>query len=970
MLFTVAPPPHGRALLALLLGLLALPLLAPALDPSLALSQYAKRHWQVEQGLPQNYVTSLAQDPSGLLIVGTSGGVARFDGVQFTPVVLDEETGISREWINSIAIDGDGRLWISSRDAGNYIRANGQSQRAQSLTPGPASALRRKNGAIVLVGGGLREVANGKLRLINDVGGGDLSWQGVMELPDGRLLVCDEDGLFAIEADGPRRLLATGPAYGRPLSLARGLSGSIFLGTTRGLFRISLGASFQAAAMRGVPGPVVSVVEDRDGQVWAATWGQGLFRVNEAGASRWSQSDGLADDFVHTLLEDREGNLWIGTRAGLSRWHSGPIVPYGPPEGLDALFVSHVAGHPKQGLWIGTWRRAMHRYQDDRFQLLDLRFPVETTLLRALTFAPGGGVWFSDWGGQLHHLPDPKGKLELEEVFDSSALGFNASVRCMLFDRAGGFWVGSVEGLFHYPDGSVRTRGIRRLAQREIRALLQARDGTIWAGTLRGLTAIRGDTATEIQQLPHQTVVALAEDSHGRVWAATRANGITLVEGNQVRVFDQRHGLPPLPVYAILEDRFERLWLSTPAGLFAVPLSQLEELIAGNRRALHPLRFLQEDGLRSIEFQNVGDPPAWRDADGHLWFSSVAGLVEVRPELLRLPDPPRVLLQDVRSANRLHQIALTTDRLNGAEFAEFRYRVTGLQNEWIPLGTQRALRLDTLPPGEHRVELAARQSGSLWGDVSTLTITQPPRWFETRWFYALCLAALAALLWAAYRWRVSLVRARFALVAEERNRIGREWHDTLLAGFSALSWQLDSARKALPKEGAQAADNAIQVAGDMLRHYRTEARQVIWDLRHSAPERENLPGALDRTLREILPGGEIAHRIHTEGDCSRLSAELSQALLRICQEAAFNAARHAEAKEIVISIRVVGTHAEATVADDGKGFDPSRIGPGHFGLSILRERASRFGGTVEIDSAPGKGTQVRARLPLQGIQRG
>jgi signal transduction histidine kinase/ligand-binding sensor domain-containing protein len=885
-------------------------------------------------------------------------------------VVLDEKTGIAREWINAIAIDGNGRLWISSRDAGNYIRENGRSRRVQSLATGPASALPRKDGRVVVVGGGLRAVVEDELRMIAPVGGGDLSWQGVLELADGLLLVCDEDGLFAIESTGPRRLLATGPAYGRPLSLSHGPSGSVYLGTTRGLFRISVGESFQAVAMRGVSGPVVSIVEDRDGQVWAATWGEGLFRVHHGVASRWSQSDGLADDFVHTLLEDREGNLWIGTRAGLSRWHSGPIVPYGPPEGLDALFVSHVSRHPAQGLWIGTWRRGMHRFKNGRFQMLDLRFPVETTLLRALTFAPGGGVWFSDWGGQLHHLPHAEGTLGPEQAFTSSALGYNASVRCMLFDRAGGFWVGSVEGLFHYPDGSVGTGAVRRIAQREIRALLESQDGTIWAGTMRGLTAIRGTVATEIEQLPHQTIVALAEDSHGRVWAATRANGIALVEGKQVRLFDQRHGLPPLPVYAILEDRFERLWLSTPAGLFAVPLPQLEELISGARSAINPLRFLQEDGLRSIEFQNVGDPPAWRDASGHLWFSSVAGLVEVRPELLRLPDPPRVLLQDVRSANRLHQIAFSTDRLNGAEFAEFRYRVAGLQNEWIPLGTQRALRLDTLPPGEHRVELAARQSGSLWGDVSTLTISQPPRWFETRWFYAVCLVAVAALLWAAYRWRVSLVRARFALVAEERNRIGREWHDTLLAGFSAISWQLDSARKALPPDGTQAADNAIQVAGDMLRHYRTEARQVIWDLRHSAPERENLPGALERTLREILPGGDIAHRVETEGDFTHLSAELSQALLRICQEAAFNAARHAEARAIVVRLRVEGTHAVATVSDDGRGFDPSRIGPGHFGLSIMRERASHFGGTVEIESAPGKGTEVRARLPLQGLQHG
>lgn len=957
-----------HAIAGLVLALLGLACPLRALDPSLALSQYAKRHWQVEQGLPQNYVSSLAQDPSGLLIVGTSGGVARFDGIEFSLITLDEQTGISREWINAIAVDGQDRLWISSRDAGNYMHAQGRSRRVQGLATGPASALRRRDGSVVVVGGGLRAVANGQLRVIANVGGGDLSWQGVLELPDGRLLVCDVAGLFVVDDKGARQLLATAMPHGRPLSLALGGSGSLYLGSTQGLFRLQLEPTPRAWPVKGVAGPVVSIVEDRDGLLWAATWGRGLFRIKGSEVSPWTQSDGLADDFVHTLLEDREGSLWIGSRMGLSRWSSGPIVPFGPPEGLDAVFVSSVAGHPARGLWIGTWRQGMHRLAAGVFENLPLHFDVATTLLRAIAFAPDGAAWFSDWEGRLHHLP-AKGDLLLpEHIYTTAMLGYNGSVRTMRFDRHGGLWVGAIEGLFHYPSGTVTTARVPRLANREIRALLEAKDGTIWAGSLRGLAAIRGNHATEILGLPHQSVVALAQDSRSRIWAATRANGIVLVEGNTVRVFDQRHGLPPLPVFAILEDRFARLWMSTPAGLFTVPLSQFEEFIAGKRSALAPIGFLQEDGLRSIEFQNVGDPPAWRDDQGHLWFSSVAGLVKVRPELLRLPHAPKVLVRQVRSADRLHEVLYTADRLRGAAQTEFRYRIAGLQQDWIPLGSQRVLRLDTLPPGEHRVEISASWNGSDWGEPSALSITQPPRWFETHWFFAVCVAALALLLWAIYRWRLSLVRARYALVAEERNRIGREWHDTLLAGFSAISWQLDSASKALPATGAQEARGAIQLASTMLRHYRTEARQVIWDLRHSAPEREELPAAVQRTLRELNPSGVPTHRVEAEGAWNKLPAELSQTLLRICQEAAFNAARHAEAGEIVVRLRMDATHVEASVSDNGKGFDPTHTHPGHFGLAILRERASRFGGTVEIASAPGQGTRVTARLPLRGWQ--
>lgn len=958
--FKGQPFPPFRAALAWAVGLAALVLTqaGSALDPTFALSQYAKRNWHVEHGLPQNYVTSIAQAADGRLIVGTSGGAARFDGIQFSPVVLNERAGISREWINSVEALPDGSLWIMTRDAGTFVNRHGKSEAVPPPPPNFTSTVLRRDGSLVASGSGTWQAANGVFHRLSGYGGGDLSWESALELPDRRLLLCDASGLIVVEGERSRLLWPSDNVNGRPLSLARGRGGSLYLGTTMGLFRVTLQPGVALKRVKGVDGPVVSVLEDRDGLVWAATWGRGLFRVNARSASRWSMDDGLTDDFVHTLFEDREGSLWIGTRAGLSRWHSGPIVPYGPEEGLDAQFLSTVIGTRRNEILVGSWRSGVHRLRNDRLEPMPLGFPVETTLIRAMAFAPNEDLWFSDWSS-LHRV-SPRG----QTVFRRDQLRHNPSAHAILFDREGALWLGGVDGLYVYAGADLRNPP-RQLSDQPVHCLLEAEDGTVWAGTGQGLLAIREGKTRKISGLPHPSVTALHEDADGRIWASTRANGLLRVDGERAMIFDQRQGLPELPVYGILEDRARNLWLSTPAGLFAVSLAQLDEVAAGSRPAVDPIAFGGEEGLRSIEFQNVGSPSAWRDAEGHLWFTTVRGLVEVRPEFLRTAAPPRILQSGIQSVGRTHEIAYTTDRLYGADRVEFRYRVEGLQADWIPLGAQRTLRLDTLPAGEHRIDISAKLPGSAWGEPAVARILQPARWFETWWFYAANVLLLAAGLWAVYRWRVSQVRSRYALVAEERNRLGREWHDTLLAGFSAISWQLDAANKALPEQGSDPSRDAIRTAKDMLRHYRTEARRVIWDLRHSAPERESLPNALERSLREILRDGRVTHRLSVEGDTETIPAELAHGLLRICQEAALNASRHADASAISVHVSASPTRVEARVTDDGRGFDPDSIADGHFGLAIIQERAAQFGGRVRVESAPGAGTTIYADLPLK-----
>lgn len=929
-----------------------------ALDPSLAVSQYARKHWQVEDGLPQNYVTSITQEPGGLLVVGTSGGVARFDGLRFEPIVLEEETGISREWITALAVDHAGNLWIASRDAGLYLHKEGRTQRPRGSSPRLDSMAVLRDGSIAGIGWGTWRIRDEEPRGTGEDKSVDLSWEALLELPDGRMLMCTSAGVFAYRGEARELLLPSGAALGATLSLHRGGSGAVYLGTTTGLFLLDISDTLRARRVEGVKGSVVSIVEDRDGQIWAATWGDGLYRVRSGKAEQITSDRELPDDFVHTLHEDEEGSLWIGTRAGLSRWKSGPIVPYGPPEGLGAQFLSVVAGDGKDGLWVGSWRSGMHQMRKEHFTRYSLGSEEATTLIASIAVAPDGSLWYADWR-KLNHATE-RGVLS----YWPQTLGHRSRAEAILFDRQGRMWVGEAGGVHVYAGADISAPEKTWMRDHHVRCLLEARDGAVWVGTKQGLARIAEGAETQLKGLPHPDVAALHQDGNGRIWAATRVNGIVLIDGDTPRAFDQRHGLPALPVYSIQDDLDGNLWLSSPSGLFSIASEELDALVSGAGSEVNPVPYSDEDGLRTVEFQNVGFPATWRDARGSLWFASVQGLVEVRPRQVRALPPPVVRITGTHSRDRANEVRFTSNRLGSAGRVRFRYRVEGLQEEWILLASQRVLRLDSLPAGKHHVLLAAREEGGAWGPAASLWIVQPPRWFETWWFYAACVLLLLGLVLLVYRWRLSLVRARYALVTEERNRIGREWHDTLLAGFSAISWQLDAALKSLGDRSEPARD-AIQIAGDMVRHYRTEARRVIWDLRHSAPEQESLPQAIERTLAEMAFGPELRTEVIAEGSPGKMDPELAQSVLRICQEAALNAARHAAAKHLRIHLDFNGSQLKASVSDDGKGFDPACIARGHFGLAIMRERATRYGGTLDVESAPGEGTVIRATLPLQ-----
>ena len=217
--------------------------------------------------------------------------------------------------------------------------------------------------------------------------------------------------------------------------------------------------------------------------------------------------------------------------------------------------------------------------------------------------------------------------------------------------------------------------------------------------------------------------------------------------------------------------------------------------------------------------------------------------------------------------------------------------------------------------------------------------------------------------------RADLARAQHtAGVLAERERLAREIHDTLAQGLSSIQLLLRAAERALPERPGAAAGHVVaarRAAVDSL----AEARRFVAALTPPALEGTTLADALERLCATARVRHRITARLHLAGSPVPLPTAHEVALLRVAQSALANTVRHAHAGTAEITLSHLGDHVALDVVDDGTGFDPDALPPpdpeaGGFGLAAMRARLDALGGTLSIESAPGHGTALAARLPL------
>ncbi|ADV81655.1 histidine kinase [Terriglobus saanensis SP1PR4] len=302
---------------------------------------------------------------------------------------------------------------------------------------------------------------------------------------------------------------------------------------------------------------------------------------------------------------------------------------------------------------------------------------------------------------------------------------------------------------------------------------------------------------------------------------------------------------------------------------------------------------------------------------------------------------------------------------------EFRYRLNDYDGDWT-VTLNRSAHYRKLTPGDYTFEVQARLPGQAWGkQVAVLPVVQQPFFYQTWYCYLLLLLGLIALAAQLLRQRDQLLKGQMGMVLEERNRIASDCHDTLMAGFAAISWQLEATAKLFRDAGTvdTPAAQSCELARSMVSHCQAEARRIIWDLRDS----EELTNVLSQALSRAVTAHRLRDSIETtfeiEGEEIPIAPGAVHHLVCIGQEAVTNAIRHAHSSTIAIRLRYESDALNLSIRDNGRGFqisDPATR-TGHFGIPVMEERARKLGGTLRLNTSVDSGTEVSVTVSFQAI---
>ena len=734
-----------------------------------------------------------------------------------------------------------------------------------------------------------------------------------------------------------------------------------------------------------------TIREDRNGALWIGTVFSGLMKL-EPDRTRFvhyhnnpADPESLSGDAILDLFEGREGNMWVGTNdGGVDRFPTRPL-PFkryrheeGNPNSLDTSYTTTVFEDSRGILWVGsrhslsaldrkTGRMTFYRKTGGPGELSD-------PWVYSVAEDRSGYLWFGTLNGGLNRLDRRTGKFKVyrRDPADPHSLIDNRVFK-LFVDHRGVLWAGTERGLdaFDATSGSFEPylEGMR------VRDITEDAHGVLWIAA-RATGLVRLDPVPKqstVYRLSSDKAWAVTCDHSGILWVATE-NGLNRFDPatKSTTTFYESDGLPDNSVSHILEDERGDLWVSTQNGLSRF-----------NPRAKTFKNYYVSDGLSGNEFYDYSS--SFKSPAGEMFFSANGGLTSFFPrDIVDSPTVAPVVITDFKifgkesplkstlsHAQNILTFEFSTLSFSNPERNRYRYRMEPLETQWNESQGDRRSITYALSPGKYVFRVQGSNSRDVWNEQGAsvgFVILQP--WWNSWTFRMVATALILLSLGYGYSLHLGTIRREFDLRMEERvnerTRIARELHDTLLQSFHGLLLRFQAVYNFLPSRPEEAA-RTLGAALDHGAEAITQARDAVQELRSSPMITNDLAPALTALAAELAENDDAVCRVQVEGAPRDLHPILRDEIYRIAGEALRNAFRHAEAREIEVKIRYDKRRLQVAVRDDGKGLDPEVLNRqgrvGHWGLVGMRERAQVIGGRLEVWSALNGGTSVELSIP-------
>ncbi|WP_165497726.1 sensor histidine kinase [Pseudoduganella albidiflava] len=953
----------------------------------IALRDYTRTTWTARDGAPTE-VQQMAQTSDGMLWLSTSTALYRFDGVVFHAFTMPPGAEEMKA-IVELRARPNGELWMADEVGGLYMMRAGRVY--DRSPPGHAATVQAiafdPDGSVwAAMTSSLHRFDGRTWRRYDAFEGGpkDQAWS-VLADQYGQIWTNNSKGLFLLDrASGTFRHILAATTEG---SLITSPDGKLWLAGKNDLVAVPM-------PPQQVPLPPPEYANrassrsqaqfDRDGNLWSLQCGPGLCylpraaehavrgKIDLKGAEHLSQPWQLSSLAVNSVLEDREGNVWLATQNGLDRFRGNKVLAM-PIPGERGVFS--MASDTEGNVWVAepaasvAWRLRLDgpavADRSEPFQL------VANDRDGALLLA-GRGALVRRYRGKETRLPLPPGR----DGKPSRAPLYG------ILDDGKVLWIASADiGLMGYVDGKWKTRDAFHFPPKVFVSAYGGRPGTLWLGCGDGsvvyydegkLTTYDGTAVgmfTAVLPGPEMVVAGI------KGLAVMRDGRFHLLHADVPEVLRGVSGLAVAPN----GDR----WLNGSRGIVQVRAADWRAALTHPERPLRYRLIGAQDGYPGNAMVTNRLHSIFTSPDGQMWFMASGGIVRLDPAAVpRNAVPPEVRVATVTVGNSTYpaegavrlppgspnfQVSFVAPSLVRADGVRFQYRLAGVDADWQDGGSRRTARYTNVPPGSYRFAVRAINEDAVAGAAQADTLIDvAPALAQTWWFRAAIALLLAGALYALYRYRLHRALARTAeklhVRMAERERIARTLHDTFLQSVQAVMLRVQAMAMELP--AGSAARRKLETILDQVDRTLDEGRDQVHELR-SGPD----------IVQAVRMAGEALQAAHATtrftlvvaNEQRKLQAQTGEEATEICLEAIRNAYHHAGGTQVQVRIAFGETSLCIYVADNGRGMtEPGireRVEEGHWGMLGMRERAARIGASLAISSKPGAGTTVELTVP-------
>lgn len=961
----------------------------------------------MDEGLPQNSINAIEQSSDGYIWIATFSGLVRFDGDEFRTFNLSNTPCLISDEFFKLFISSEDVIWLlpstMSTVATKFKDGNCETFKIADRIGGSINFVEDHDGTIWI------NTENKSFRFNGS------------EFEEAQLVVEEEiakralnskkeswfglkNNLYRIYNGAPVLVYDSIPyensdyiyVWDHPVK-----ERTILLGISSGIIEYEYGDSLIQKETISLPlDHLLDLKFDNKNNQFAIT-ANGIAQKKENNFQPFKPFGEQSDIRIKSILNDNEGNYWIGTDGdGLFRFRKKFISMIDKEVGLENEKMLSITKLDNGKMLFSTNCSGIYEWENGKASLSKVHNYLPLGCYWAIFQDSKGRIWYGagePYMAEGYHKPVIR--FGQEQGFDGYA------VFAITEDSKGLIWVASSSGIYIY-DGTELIRKITEedgLYYSDSRVMFEDDDGTMWVGTNGGLNIVNENEVTKIplikelnSELADQPYVrAIHKDEDGFYWIGTYGDGLFRIKNGEVFRFTTEHGLFDNISSHIIEDDQGYFWMGSNRGIHRANRESLNKVADGELNRVISYSYGSIDGMNSPETNGGFQPSFIVEENGDFLLPTVAGVAKVSVGDVTVNTvPPPVYIEQIRTSegeiNKEEKIILPYDdafleiNYTAINFTDpgkvkFQYRLEGLNNNWIEAGSRREAIYSKIPPGEYTFQVKAANNDGVWNNEGAyVSISVIPPFWQKTWFIIVSIFGLTGgmgfVVWNRTK-RLKREAERQRKFTErliesqenERKRIATELHDGLGQQILVIKNRVELARLRF-KENTELSEQLEEIQNSALQSIE-DVRTISHDLRPVLLERFGLTDAIINLCEEVEKASSFEWSYHVDDIDAVFPKKKEINFYRILQEACNNMLKHSKASQASLTIKKEGVKVSVTIYDDGIGFETAQLDKQltvGLGLTGMKERVETLHGELKINSGAGNGTTIKIQIPIDG----